>query len=194
MYARKTIKGVKMSNKKFFFILFFLLVILASSSALLTACSPNKAKLPPPRKITSTTTSKLCGMFLKQYPGPEAQIIYRNGKTYFFCDTVELFEWIHLKSVAARVPLVMYVQDMAHNSWQHPEDRFINAEKAYYVTGSKRMGCMGPTFVSFSSRKAADKFIKKYGGKMYKFNEITIKMINKAANPANMKMKFKNMG
>lgn len=184
-----------MQDKKRLIILFLVsFIILFSSFTILTACSPGKAKLPPPRKVTSTTTSKLCGMFLKQYPGPESQIIYRNGKTYFFCDTVELFEWIHLKSVAVRVPLVMYVQDMAHNSWEHPDDNFINAKNAYYVIGSKRMGCMGPTFVSFSSRTAAGKFIEKYGGKIYKFNEITVKMINNAANPAGMKMKFKNMG
>ncbi|MHB1660753.1 MAG: nitrous oxide reductase accessory protein NosL [bacterium] len=184
-----------MHGKKRFIILFLIsLIIFLSSFAILTACSPGKPKLPPPRKITSTTTSKLCGMFLKQYPGPESQIIYRNGKAYFFCDTVELLEWIHLKSVAVRVPLVMYVQDMTNNSWKHPEDRFINAKKAYYVVGSKRMGCMGPTFVSFSNEKAANKFIKKFGGKIYKFNEITVKMINKAANPAGMKMNFKNMG
>ncbi|MCL4427454.1 MAG: nitrous oxide reductase accessory protein NosL [Deltaproteobacteria bacterium] len=180
-------------NKNLFRTFLIIIPFLFLSSAVFTGCSPNKAKLPPPRKVTSTTTSKLCGMFLKQYPGPEAQVIYRNGKTYFFCDTVELFEWIHLKSIAVRVPLVMYVQDMTHNSWKHPEDRFINAEKAYYVAGSKRMGCMGPTFVSFSNEKAANKFIKKYGGKIYKFNEITVEMINKAANPAGMKMKFKNM-
>lgn len=184
-----------MQDKKRLIILFLVsFIILFSSFTILTACSPGKAKLPPPRKVTSTTTSKLCGMFLKQYPGPESQIIYRNGKTYFFCDTVELFEWIHLKSVAVRVPLVMYVQDMAHNSWEHPDDNFINAKNAYYVIGSKRMGCMGPTFVSFSNRTAAGKFIEKYGGKIYKFNEITVKMINNAANPAGMKMKFKNMG
>ena len=183
-----------MQGKKRLIILFLIsFIIFLSSFAILTACSPGKAKLPPPRKITSATTSKLCGMFLKQYPGPESQIIYRNGKTYFFCDTVELLEWIHLKSVAARVPLVMYVQDMTHNSWEHPNDRFINAKNAYYVIGSKRMGCMGPTFVSFSNKTAANKFIEKYGGKIYKFNEITVKMINNAANPAGMKMKFKNM-
>lgn len=180
-----------MYHKKRFFILFLIFLF---SSTILTSCSPKKTKLPPPRKVTSTTTSKLCGMFLKQYPGPEAQIIYRSGKTYFFCDTVELFEWIHLKSVAVRVPLVMYVQDMAHNSWTHPENRFVNAKNAYYAVGSKRIGCMGHTFVSFSNQKAANKFIKKYGGKIYKFNEITLKMINQAANPAGMKMKFKNMG
>ena len=184
-----------MQDKKRLIILFLVsFIILFSSFTILTACSPGKAKLPAPRKVTSTTTSKLCGMFLKQYPGPESQIIYRNGKTYFFCDTVELFEWIHLKSVAVRVPLVMYVQDMAHNSWEHPDDNFINAKNAYYVIGSKRMGCMGPTFVSFSSRTAAGKFIEKYGGKIYKFNEITVKMINNAASPVGMKMKFKNMG
>ena len=179
-----------MQDKKRFIILFLIL----SSFAILTACSPKKTKLPPPRKVTSTTTSKLCGMFLKQYPGPESQIIYRNGKTYFFCDTVELFEYIHLKSVAVRVPLAMYVQNMAHNSWKHPDDNFINAKNAYYVIGSKRMGCMGPTFVSFSNENTAAKYIKKYGGKIYKFNEITVKMINEAANPTGMKIKFKNMG
>lgn len=184
-----------MQDKKRLIILFLVsFIIFLSSFTILTACSPGKAKLPAPRKVTSTTTSKLCGMFLKQYPGPESQIIYRNGKTYFFCDTVELFEWIHLKSVAVRVPLVMYVQDMAHNSWEHPDDNFINAKNAYYVIGSKKMGCMGPTFVSFSSRTAAGKFIEKYGGKIYKFNEITVKMINNAASPVGMKMKFKNMG
>ncbi|HEC24666.1 MAG TPA: nitrous oxide reductase accessory protein NosL [bacterium] len=188
-----------MFNKKVF--LSVLILISLSLSVSLAGCSSNKAKLPLPRKVFSSTTSQLCGMFLKQYPGPEAQIVYKNGRTYFFCDTVELFQWLHLKGIADRgTPLVMYVQDMTNNSWKHPEGHFVDAKKAYYVVGSKRTGCMGVTFASFLSKKAADKFITKYGGKIYKFDEITVKMIDKAANSANMKImkmkkaKLKNLG
>ncbi len=186
------------SKKVFFPVLIFMFL---SLSIFLAGCSSKKTRLPLPRKVLSSTTSQLCGMFLKQYPGPEAQMIYKNGRTYFFCDTVELFQWMHLKDIADRgVPLAIYVQDMTNNSWNHPEDHFINAKKAYYVIGSKRMGCMGVTFASFSSKEAANKFIVKFGGKVYKFNEITGKIVNKTANSANMKtmkmkkMKFKNLG
>lgn len=143
------------------------------AAVLLAACSQQAAQSIAPVEITRETACSLDGMTLADYPGPKAQILYAGVTTpEYFCDIMELFA-TYLKPEQARKMDAIYVQDMGQAQWDEPKGHWINAKSAFYVVGSKKMGSMGPTFGSFAKEDDAKKFVSTYGGKIYKFGEIT---------------------
>lgn len=149
---------------------------------LLTACNQDTPKISA-LEPTSETACELDGMLLKDYPGPKAQIQYAEGKPEFFCDLMELFMML-LAPEQKRPVTAVFVQDMGKTSWEHPAGNWIDAKSAVYVAGSKRSGSMGPTFGSFSSMQAAEAFVKKEGGRILRFDQITPDMVNRSGNAA----------
>jgi copper chaperone NosL len=143
---------------------------------LLGACSQAVPKVVA-EEPTSDTTCVLDGMLLKDYPGPKAQIHYVEGKPEFFCDLMELFT-VTLLPEQKRAVAAMFVQDMGKTDWDHPSANWIDAKTAIYVVGSKKTGSMGPTFGSFSSMQDAEAFVKKEGGRIMRFEQITPEMAN----------------
>lgn len=144
-------------------------------AAALTACGQQSGTSTAldPIEINSSTSCSLDGMLLADYPGPKAQIHYAGqAEPDFFCDTVEMFHMFHnpeqVKTVRG-----LYVQDMGRASWDEPRGNWIDAKTAYYVPGSKRHGSMGPTIASFALQQDAAKFAAEYGGKVYRFADIT---------------------
>jgi len=142
---------------------------------LAAGCQSQSSALPPPHEIDDTTVSVLDGMSLKDYPGPKAQIEYADGQTDFFCDTLGLFS-VYLRPEQDRKVGAMYVQDMGAADWRHPVGHWIDAKRATYVVGAKKPGAMGQTFASFASEADAQRFAKSEGGKLYRFDQITIDM------------------
>jgi copper chaperone NosL len=149
--------------------------VAALALVLVAGCQNDPGALPAPHEITDSTISVLDGMSLKDYPGPKAQIIYANGQTDFFCDTLGLFS-VYLRPEHDNKVRVMYVQDMGTADWQRPLGHWIDAKQAIYVVGSKKLGAMGQTFASFANESDAAKFAKSEGGKLYHFDQITIDM------------------
>jgi copper chaperone NosL len=49
----------------------------------------------------------------------------------------------------------------------------LNTRLAWFVVGSSQTGAMGETIGSFSVKKDAEVFIEQYGGKLYRFEEVT---------------------
>jgi copper chaperone NosL len=116
-------------------------------------------------------------MLLADYPGPKAQIHYAGqAAPDFFCDTVEMFH-IYLNPEQVRAVRGLFVQDMGRADWDEPRGHWIDAQNAYYVHGSKRRGSMGPTIASFALEADAAKFAAEYGGKVYRFADITPDMV-----------------
>ena len=154
-----------------------MLVTLAAIA--LTACgqqSETSAALDP-IEINSGTACSLDGMLLADYPGPKAQIHYAGqAEPDFFCDTVEMFH-MFLNPEQVRAVRGIFVQDMGRANWDEPRDHWIDAKTAYYVHGSKRLGSMGPTIASFAQEADATKFAAEYGGKIYRFADITPDMV-----------------
>jgi len=150
-------------------------MIAALAFVLVAACEQDVRMLPPPHEITDSTVSVLDGMSLNEYPGPKAEIIYADGQTDFFCDTLGLFS-VYLRPEHDRKVSAVYVQDMGAADWQHPVGHWIDAKRAIYVVGSRKLGAMGQTFVSFASESGAEQFAKSEGGKLYRFDQITIDM------------------
>ncbi|MEO8599298.1 MAG: nitrous oxide reductase accessory protein NosL [bacterium] len=148
-------------------------------SILLPACNKETTKVAA-LEPTSETACELDGMILKDYPGPKAQIHFTEGKPEFFCDLIEMFSMV-LAPEQMRPVAAVFVQDMGKTPWEHPDGNWIDAKSAIYVVGSKKLGSMGPTFGSFSSMQDAEVFVKKEGGKIVRFEQITPDMLNKSS-------------
>ena len=151
-----------------------------AASALLAGCgdkAANQASLAPV-EIDRSTSCELDGMLLSDYPGPKAQIHYAGQeKPAFFCDTVELFNTL-LAGEQVRAIRAVYVQDMGQANWDEPKGHWIDAKSGIYVLGSKRHGSMGPTIASFAQEQDAAKFAQEYGGKVLRFGDIKLDMVD----------------
>lgn len=129
-------------------------------------------------EIDRSTSCSLDGMLLGDYPGPKAQIHYSGlSQPDWFCDTLEMFN-VYLNPEQSRLVTALFVQDMGKTDWDKPVGSWIDAKKAFYVLGSKRLGSMGPTAASFSSQADAQAFAAQHGGKVLKFDEVTPDMAN----------------
>ena len=146
------------------------------AAALLAACGES-AKTVRPQDFTQATTCALDGMVLADYPGPKGQIQYDTGPPDFYCDTVELLATLLRPEQKKRVAAA-YTQDMAKTSWSEPRGHWIDAKTALYVQGSKLRGSMGPTLASFASMADAQAFAGQNGGKVLRFDQITIDMVS----------------
>ena len=153
-----------------YFRMFFLCTILI----VFCACEQdnNAAVSAKPAAISGEDECALDGMIVANYPGPKAQILYREeGKRDFFCETKELFHLYAEPGMAARV-VAIYVQDTAGVEWEKPVNNWIDAKGAYYVVGGNLQGSMGPTYAPFRSKEAAAPFVKEYGGEIMTFDEV----------------------
>ncbi len=133
-----------------------------------------------PVQAVEPNRSSMCaldGMLLVDYPGPKGQILYNDGEREFYCDTVELLS-IYLRPEQQRRIRAIFTQDMGKADWKEPRDHWIDATKAFYVQGSKLHGSMGPTFATFANKEDAESFIKEQGGKLLRFEQITIDMVD----------------
>lgn len=151
------------------------LVLLTVITGLVLGCS-KKDEAIAPIEMDRTTSCSLDGMILMDYPGPKAQIHYDNGDTDFFCDTMEMFS-IYLRPEQKKRIAAIYTQDMGKAPWEHPVDDWIDAKTAYYVYGSKKLGSMGPTLAAFARTEDAEKFASQFGGKVLRFDQVTIDMV-----------------
>ncbi len=154
------------------------LILAAVTVAALAGCGQSDtATSVTPLSISQGTSCSLDGMLLADYPGPKAQIHYAGqAEPDYFCDTVEMFH-TYLNPEQIRAVTGLFVQDMGRADWDEPRDHWIDAKTAYYVYGSKRHGSMGPTIASFSQEQDAVKFAAEYGGKLYRFTDVTPDMV-----------------
>ena len=149
------------------------------SAALLVGCEPAAPAKPlAPVEIDARTSCELDGMLLADYPGPKAQIQFAGqAEPTFFCDTVELFNTLLAPEQVKKIDAV-WVQDMGKANWDQPRGNWFDARTGLYVLGSKRHGSMGPTIASFSQEADAKKFVEQYGGKLLRFGEIKLGMVD----------------
>lgn len=149
-----------------------MVVCMLSTSLALTACGEKPGANNGPQVLPAGAACALDGMLLADYPGPKGQIQYVDGKLDAFCDTVELVSMLKQPETATRVAGA-YVQDIGKTPWEKPVEHWIDANQAWFVVGSKRLGSMGPTFASFAERADADAFAKQFGGKVLTLAQIT---------------------
>lgn len=157
------------------------LTLLLIGGFLLGGCNKTEqhAATRVPTAITSGDECHLCGMIIHNFPGPKGQAFVRHhDQALKFCSTVDLFSWL-LQPETAAILQTAFVHDMgAAPSWQHPSDQhYVKATEAWYVAGHDQPGAMGHTLASFRNRPDAESFIKQHGGRLLRFDDITLELL-----------------
>lgn len=155
---------------------FLMLVAGVGITVLTGGCKEKEITKPAPIEFNREHACSVCGMIIVNLPGAKAQIHYKNGKIDPFCSTLDMFLF-YLQPDRPGNIVAMYVNDMAEAEWAHPENHWIDAKKAFYVYGGDVMLPMGEALVPFSNLKDAETYVKEHGGKIIRFNEVTMKML-----------------
>jgi copper chaperone NosL len=111
--------------------------------------------------IESHKKCPLCGMYPARYPKFNCQIVLKDGSYEAFDSAVGLLvvllfpdnTGIKLKPIAK-----IYFKDYFKESW-------LEADKAFFVTGSEIRGPMGVQFLPVDSQQAAEELKKQAKGK-----------------------------
>ncbi len=150
-------------------------------TSLVFASSANKAFTPDIKYIMDYDKNTSCLVrHIKVYKEPKwvAKIKIRNGKTVYFSSPKSLFEfyhrpgkWFDIGVKSERDFSKIVVTDF--NTL-----KAIDAEKAFYVYGSRVTSPAGDDLVPFKTKKAAEDFSKTYSGKrIFKFDEVSDALI-----------------
>jgi len=129
-------------------------------------------------KIESQKKCPLCGMYPVRYPKFNCQVVFKDGSYEAFDSAIGLLVYLHfpdktglkLKPVAG-----IYFKDYFKEGW-------LEADKAFFVTGSEIRGPMGIQFLPVDSEQAAKELKKQEQGQaITHFNEIDRQYMIKAA-------------
>ena len=146
--------------------------IAAACAALMLAATGAQAAAQGTQTITEHDQCHTCDMWITKWPGPKAEIVMKSGNVYKFC-SVKCMTCTLLRGGQNAKMAGIWVNDAGATDWEHPEPKFIEAKKAWFVQGSSRKATMGKSVAPFATKQAALEFQKKYGGKIYRFNELT---------------------
>jgi copper chaperone NosL len=129
--------------------------------------------------IEASDQCHLCGMVISNFGGPKGELASKDTtEVSKFCSTRDLFGF-YLQPENKHRAENIYVHDMSVTPWESPDDEhFIDAKTAHYVWGSSKKGAMGDTLGSFSNHMDAMAFAKEFGGKVYKFDEVTLELLS----------------
>ena len=131
----------------------------ALAAVLLAGCGDEASKKTySPVPFTKHDRCHLCGMVLAHYEGPKAQIIIKGAEDtpLMFCSGRDAFTYA-LQPENQRRLLAFFIHDLY---------------------GHGREGVMGDEPVAFTEKSRADAFIAKWGGQVYKYEEITLKRLD----------------
>ena len=113
----------------------------------------------------------VCGMVVLDFPGAKGQAVEKGGVKKF-CSTGEMIGW-WLQPENRVLDAKLYVHDMAHGTWEQPDDaHLIDAKSAWYVAGTLLEGAMGAVLASFADEAAARQLAAEHGGQVLRFDEI----------------------
>ncbi|MBI5572245.1 MAG: nitrous oxide reductase accessory protein NosL [Desulfomonile tiedjei] len=117
--------------------------------------------LPNGSKLDLSQICPVCNMNLKGGELGPAAVVFDDGKVVGFDGPGDLFRYLLDPSKygfdAAKIKEA-YVTD-------HETKKFIDAKKAYFVTGTTLTGGMGSEVIPFGSKEAAEKFKTDHHGK-----------------------------
>lgn len=118
----------------------------------------------------------VCGMIIGGFPGPKGQVVEPGG-TKKFCSPAEMISW-WLQPENHHGDATLYVHDMGRSAWDSPDDsHLIDAKTAFYVIGTQLKGAMGVVLASFSSQQAAEKLAADQGGRVLRFSDINLELL-----------------
>lgn len=157
------------------------LIFLAALPMLLGSCwEEEKADAPPPQELNRENVGHYCGMTVVDHEGPKAQLFLEGeDEPIWFTSVRDAKAFMILPDEPKNVSAI-YVNDMGRaESWEKPgPGTWIDAQTAWFVIGSSRVGGMGaPEAVPFSEMEAAESFAGKHGGRIMRFDEIPAEYI-----------------
>lgn len=157
------------------------LALAAIACAALVGCSEEATEVVKAVPIGAHDRCKMCGMVIVHYPGPKAEIFIKgaDGEAVKFCSGRDAFTFA-LQPENARRLIGFFIHDMGKTGWEKPDDAaLVDATKAVYVYGHVVDGVMGNEPVAFTSQDKAQEFIKKHGGKLYAYKDVTLELLDK---------------
>ncbi|MCB8836765.1 nitrous oxide reductase accessory protein NosL [Aurantimonas sp. VKM B-3413] len=159
---------------------------LAAALAALSACSQETDTKPLPVAMTDEAVGHYCQMYVMDHNGPKAQIhLAHTDHPLWFAQVSDAVAYLHDPERDAEIRAV-YVSDMgAAPSWGAPGvDNWIDADAASYVIESQRKGGMEvPEAIPFGTRKEAEAFIAKKGGRLVSLADIPDSYVRAPAMP-----------
>lgn len=142
----------------------------------LSACQEEtKAAKPTPVAMTEDATGYYCHMAALEHEGPKAQIHLEGNPFPLWFPQVRDAIAFTLSPEEPKDYVAVYVSDMDKaESWKNPgKDNWVDAEKAWFVIGSRKTGGMGaPEVIPFGSEEGAKAFVADEGGNIVRLSEI----------------------
>jgi copper chaperone NosL len=149
--------------------------VLAFALALSGCGRPDAKAPPPPQEVSDSATAQFCGMLLSEHPGPKGQIFVRDqAKPFWFASVRDTIAFLRLPEMPKNV-VAVYVNDMGRaHDWQQPEaGTWVDAKRAVYVIGSRRLSGMDTAeAVPFGDRASAQRFAAANGGRVVGLSDI----------------------
>lgn len=153
----------------------------------------SQSKPPKPVALDDRQQCDECGMIISQHPGPNGEIYFAENSPKghenpaWFDDTMAcMFPYYYTHKKYGWEVSALYVTDYSAFDWsvhtmhgqQYIESTvkasaFTDGTSVYYVKGSGLHGAMGPTLIPFSARADAEALVRKHGGTILSFTEIT---------------------
>jgi copper chaperone NosL len=152
---------------------------------LLAACdkAPESSFTDAPVAFHPNDECHVCGMVISEFPGPKGQVVERDGVKKF-CSTAEMLGW-WLQPENHHDTAKLYVHDMGRSHWDAPDDtQLIDARTAFYVIGTGLKGAMGVVLASFADEAKAQKVAADTGGRVLRFTEIDLALLQQPAGMA----------
>ncbi len=152
-------------------------ILLAVLMALsLAGCREETVATAPPVTLTPEAVGRYCGMNLIEHEGPKGQVVLAEGHDPFWFSSARDTLAFTMMPDEPKDYAAVYVSDMARaESWANPgADNWVEAQQAFYVTGSDARGGMGGSeIVPFSTREAARAFAAEKGGTVLAYEDLT---------------------
>jgi nitrous oxide reductase accessory protein NosL len=152
---------------------------------------------PEPITIGETDRCDVCGMVIRNHPGPIAQIFYADnepadhGNPARFCSAWEAFQYDFNRQNEGWTRRAFYTTDYSGVDYEITTDggdRFISAhpsaeafaagESVTFDAGSSVLGAMGADLIGFADESDARAFADEYGGEVVGFADVTPSVIS----------------
>ena len=145
----------------------FVLLLAALLQAAQTVSAPQ-----PPAKPTEDHKCPVCGMFVADYPGVLAAVVFKDGATAFFDGCKDMFRYLF--DVGTYAPGRTRSDVAAVWATDYYSLKWTDGAKAVFVRGSDVLGPMGNELIPFAKENEAREFMKDHKGEaLLRFAEVT---------------------
>jgi len=146
--------------------------IILSLSLLILVFSMDRSYADEPITIKKTDRCPVCGMFVYKYPKWVAQIVFKDGTSYFYDGAKDMFKHIFDTSKYTPGKSAEAMKDIFVTDYYEVE--LIEAKSAFYVIGSDVLGPMGHELLPFKDQESAQEFLEDHKGKsIIRFQDVT---------------------